>query len=198
MHAESDLRAAERAAVLLPGHDRHRRGQYTCSQDANNAWLCSQNGTLGGTCTNEGQGTAGCNSGAAQNIYCNGNSGQCTCSSSSPTVPFPDHICGGYGSQCEGNTQCASGYTCVNAHFCAATCSPTNPCGGSLTCLGGVCRQSCEQKNDCTSRAATAPAATAPEVLALTQRYLAARRPFDLEGLILVALAASAFFIVSW
>ena len=130
-------------------------GQYTCSQDANNAWLCAQNGTLGGTCTNEGQGTAGCDSGAAQNIYCNGNSVQCTCSSSSPTVPFTDHICGGYGSQCEGNAQCAPGYTCLNAHFCTPTCSVSNPCGGTLTCAGGVCRQPCQQKNDCTSRAAT-------------------------------------------
>jgi hypothetical protein len=146
----------DQAQFCCPGQIGTNPGQYTCSQDANNAWLCAQNGTLGGTCTNEGQGTSGCNAGAAQNIYCNGNSGQCTCSSSSAAIPFTDHICGGYGSQCEGNAQCAAGYTCVSAHFCAPVCSVANPCGGNgtLSCIGGVCRQTCDQKNDCTSRAA--------------------------------------------
>jgi hypothetical protein len=136
-----------------PGQIGTNPGQYTCTQDSNNAWGCAQNGTVGGTCTNSGQGTAGCSAGAAQNIYCNGNSGQCTCGSTN--VPFPSNVCGGYGSQCEANAQCAPGFTCVNAHFCAPTCSVSDPCGGNLSCMGGVCRQPCQQKNDCTSRAAT-------------------------------------------
>ena len=128
-------------------------GTHTCTV-VNGVNGCSANGTLGGSCTNEGQGTSGCNSGGAQNIYCNGNTGQCTCGTGTSNT-FAPNICGGYGSQCEGNAQCASGFTCLNAHYCAPTCCMTDPCGPGLICLNNVCRQPCTQKNDCPSRAAS-------------------------------------------
>ena len=137
--------ANELQACCPPGQ------QCTRTQNANGTFTngCAPAGTPGGTCTNNGEGTSGCNN----TVFCNGNSSSDSCRCQKPLV------CGGYGAQCTTSGTnpkgCQPGYVCYNDAYCTPACSATNPCptnlatGGSLVCVSGVCKQACQNKNDC-------------------------------------------------